>query len=50
MQGFCAGIVGIFSWVIVLRLLKSRELVEVYETLHHKFWKAKVVVPDQEGL
>ncbi|HEY4478507.1 MAG TPA: murein biosynthesis integral membrane protein MurJ [Candidatus Paceibacterota bacterium] len=50
LQGFCAGIVGIISWVIILNLLKSRELIEIYETLHHKFWKAKVVVPDQEGL
>ncbi len=50
LQGFCAGIVGIMAWIIILRLLRSRELVEVYETLHHKIWKAKIVVPDQEGL
>jgi peptidoglycan biosynthesis protein MviN/MurJ (putative lipid II flippase) len=50
LQGFCAGIVGIMAWVVVLRLLKSEELQEVRTTLHHRFWKAKVVVPDQETL
>ncbi len=49
-QGFCAGIVGIFIGVIVLILLKNREVVEVWQTLHHKFWKSNVVVPDQETL
>ncbi|MDB5259394.1 MAG: hypothetical protein JWO73_602 [Candidatus Taylorbacteria bacterium] len=50
MQGFCAGIVGIIACIIVLVLLKNAELREVWTTLHHKFWKAKVVVPDVEHL
>jgi putative peptidoglycan lipid II flippase len=49
-QGFFAGIVGIFIGIIVLILLKNREVVEVWQTLHHKFWKSNVVVPDQETL
>ncbi len=49
-QGFCAGIVGIISGIIVLVLLKNNEIKEVWNTLHHKFWKSKVVVPDQETL
>ncbi len=50
LQGFCAGIVGIAGGVVVLYLLKNRELMEVWATLHRKIWKAKVVVPDQETL
>ena len=47
LQGFCAGIVGIVVGIIVLVLLKNKELQEVWITLHQKIWKAKVVVPDQ---
>ncbi len=50
LQGFCAGIVGIAVGIIVLVLLKNREIKEVWATLHHKFWKSNVVVPDQETL
>lgn len=49
-QGFFAGIVGIAAGIIVLVLLKNKELQEVWATLHKKIWKAKVVVPDQESL
>jgi putative peptidoglycan lipid II flippase len=47
-QGFCSGIVGIISAVIVLYLLKNKELFEVWGTLHKKIWKAQVIVPDAE--
>jgi putative peptidoglycan lipid II flippase len=50
MQGLCAGIVGIAAGVFILHMLKNKELEEVSATLHRKFWKAKVVVPDQETL
>jgi hypothetical protein len=46
MQGFSAGIVGILCWLLVLVLLQSKELSEVWTTLHKKIWKAKVVAPD----
>ena len=49
-QGFCAGIVGIIVCILILLLLKNKELMEVWQTLHQKFWKSKVVVPDQEVL
>lgn len=47
-QGFLSGIIGIAAAVLVLFLLKNRELVEVWTTLHKKIWKAKVIVPDME--
>jgi peptidoglycan biosynthesis protein MviN/MurJ (putative lipid II flippase) len=50
LQGFCAGIVGILSLIIILRILNNKELKEVWETLHHKIWKAKVVIPEQDSL
>lgn len=50
LQGFCAGIVGIISGVLILHLLKNKELQEVWAALHQKIWKAKVVVPNQETL
>lgn len=50
LQGFCAGIVGIMALIIVLRMLQNKELKEVWETLHHKIWKAKVIIPGQENL
>ncbi len=49
-QGFFAGIVGILVGVLILVLLKNREVKEIWSTLHHKFWKSNVVVPDQDSL
>ncbi len=46
LQGFLSGIIGIFIATLVLYLLGSKELNEVWTTLHKKIWKAKVVVPD----
>ena len=48
LQGFSSGIVGIAVAVLVLYLLKSEELREVWSTLHGKIWKARVIVPDAE--
>ncbi len=42
LHGFCSGIVGLAVGVIVLIMLKNPELEEVWRTLHHKIWKAKV--------
>ena len=47
-QGFFSGITGIASAVVVLHLLHSKELSEVWSTLHKKIWKAKAVLPDAE--
>jgi putative peptidoglycan lipid II flippase len=49
-QGFLAGIVGIVVGIIILKILNNKELQEVWQTLHHKFWKTRVVVPDQGTL
>lgn len=48
LQGFVAGDVGIVCGIAILYLLKSKELAEVWSTLHKKIWKAKAVLPDAE--
>jgi putative peptidoglycan lipid II flippase len=45
MQGFCAGILGLIVGVVILILLKNKELQEVWKALHSKIWKAVVVPP-----
>lgn len=46
LQGFMSGIIGIIVGIIVLYLLKSEELKEVWKTLHRKIWKADVIATD----
>ncbi|MFZ2048749.1 MAG: lipid II flippase MurJ [Minisyncoccia bacterium] len=48
LQGFIAGIMGIIAALGVLYLLNSRELKEVWDSIHAKFWKAKIISPDPE--
>ena len=48
LQGFISGLIGIIVAVLILFLLKSKELSEIWQTLHKKIWKANVVVPDAE--
>jgi putative peptidoglycan lipid II flippase len=46
LQGFCAGIFGLVAFIFMLMLLKNKELVQVWTTLHKKIWK--VTVPPAE--
>lgn len=50
LQGFLAGIAGIAAGILLLKLLKSDELKEVWKSLHHKFWKTKTIAPEQTEL
>ena len=50
LQGFISGILGIFTAVLVLYLLKNKELKDLIETLKTNFWSAKVLAPSQEEL
>ncbi len=47
-QGFLAGVLGIIAGIVVLVLLKSRELASVWSVLRGKFWKAEVIATDPE--
>lgn len=48
MQGLFSGLIGIFCGVVLLKLLKNKEIDEVWTALHKKFWRAKVIGPDPE--
>lgn len=46
LQGFFSGILGIAAGVLILALMKNEEIKDVWRTLHHKIWKAKIVGAD----
>ncbi len=48
LQGFFAGILGIVAGIVVLLLLKSKELEEAAAAIHSKFWKTKIIATDPE--
>lgn len=50
LQGFISGILGIASGVLVLFLLKSEELLGIISALKNKFWKNRIIVPEQSDL
>ena len=43
LQGFLSGILGIIAGIIVLRLMKNKELSDVSKALRSKFWKTPVI-------
>ncbi len=47
-QGFFSGIFGILVGILVLIILDNQEIKTVGKTLHSRFWKAKVVVVEEE--
>ncbi len=49
-QGFFAGICGILSICGVLWVLKSEELVELYEGMRKLLWKDRIATPEPEHL
>jgi putative peptidoglycan lipid II flippase len=50
LQGLCAGLIGIVVFALVLKLLKNTEMVEVWQTLHKRFWKSRVIGPEPTEL
>lgn len=50
LQGFFSGVLGIVAGVMILKLMKNREIEEVGKALHSKFWKARAIAPDKEEL
>ena len=48
LQGFGAGLVAILAGIVILSLLKNRELFEIWRVVHGKFWKTKVIATDPE--
>ncbi len=50
LQGFIAGIIGISFGVFILSMMKNRELADVVRVLRKKFWRSRVVAPEQGEL
>lgn len=45
LQGFLAGTIGVIGAIVTYRLFKSKELDEIYRSLHAKFFKKDVIGP-----
>jgi len=51
LQGLFSGILGIVAGVFLLRFMGNTEIVEIWKSLHSKFWKTKsVIAPEKEEL
>ena len=50
LQGFLSGIIGIMSGIFVLIILKNKELFDIFHALKNKFWRNRVVAPEQTEL
>jgi putative peptidoglycan lipid II flippase len=50
LQGFLSGIIGIASGVSVLFILKNKELFDIIHALKNKFWRNRVIAPEQTEL
>ncbi len=48
LQGFVSGVLSIVAGVVILRLLKNKELTEIWDAFHERFWKTKVIATDPE--
>lgn len=50
LQGFFAGIIGISFGVLVLAWMRNQELIDIIDVLSHKFWRSRVLAPEQKEL
>ncbi|MEI6305020.1 MAG: lipid II flippase MurJ [Candidatus Taylorbacteria bacterium] len=50
LQGLCAGLVGLVVLVIMLVILKNKEISQVWFTLHKKIWKVEVPPAEVEHI
>ena len=50
LQGFFSGVIGISFGVFALSMMKNRELADLAKALSHKFWRGRVIAPEQKEL
>ena len=50
LQGLISGIIGIIFGIFSLSLFKNKELADLSRALHRKFWKRRILSPEQPGL
>lgn len=49
-QGFISGVLGIIVGIFVLSILKNKEYIDIAQALRSKFWRKRVVAPEQGKL
>ncbi len=49
-QGFISGILGLASGILILILFKNKEFIDIVNALKNKFWRNRVVAPEQGEL
>ena len=47
-QGFFAGILGIIAGIFIFTLLGNKEIKEIWNNFHKRFWKARTIGSDSE--
>ncbi len=50
LQGFISGALGLIVGVIILSILKNREFIDIVHALRNKFWRNRVIAPEQGEL
>jgi len=48
LQGLVAGLIAISAGILVLIGLKNKEISDVWDAVHERFWKVKVIATDPE--
>ncbi len=49
-QGFLSGIIGVASGILILIIFKNEELFALIHAFHNKFWRKRVIAPEQSDL
>jgi len=49
-QGFLSGIIGIASGIFILVIFKNKEFFDLVHALRNKFWRNRVIAPEQSDL
>ncbi|OHA16689.1 MAG: hypothetical protein A3G52_02985 [Candidatus Taylorbacteria bacterium RIFCSPLOWO2_12_FULL_43_20] len=47
-QGFMAGMMGIASGIIVLKMLKNQEIMDIWKTVRKRVWKSEIIQPETQ--
>lgn len=50
MQGLISGIIGISAGLLVLYYLRNKQLLDLVKAIGNKFWKKRIVAPEQGDL
>lgn len=50
LQGFFSGILGLISGILILVMFKNKEFFDVVNALKNKFWRNRVLAPEQSEL